>query len=252
VVRLGVATSHLQAMTYGFDADSVAFLACVDTAIELLAADSLVRHDRILPLACSPCDGGAFDLPAGDAGHSTTGSPAPAKTRAAPPSTRQIPEPVPRGMHFHDLTVALTGSNMIVVMCFRRPRNGRRALVFATTWLICLVTIQTTVPLPSFSCSYGMVQAGPSCPLCHGTEEPDQGVGPSLEAVPCCRADLIGSPEPVVPRLASTDRASGSVAPMILPVVLPHAGSAETVPLHGLLIATDSSPPVSSPLVLRL
>jgi hypothetical protein len=97
-----------------------------------------------------------------------------------------------------------------------------------------------------FRCNMGMAEAGPECPMCHGSEI---SVGTSNISQPCCEFVEELPPPPVV--LTAKEELPAPSAGSFLPSLRHVTPILQSAPIHE-VVARDVGPPAQNqPLFLR-
>ena len=81
----------------------------------------------------------------------------------------------------------------------RRSRARGVAIVALAAALV------STVPAATYRCSYGMVEAGPMCPLCHGETRAAATGESAIDRGPCCSSAIVDAFATTVTRDHSRD-----------------------------------------------
>jgi hypothetical protein len=78
---------------------------------------------------------------------------------------------------------------MFAMQPFLRFIIARRARGAAIVALAAVLA--STVPVATYRCNYGMVEAGPMCPFCHGDAQAAVAGESAIDRGPCCSSEIL-------------------------------------------------------------
>ena len=141
----------------------------------------------------------------------------------------------------------LSMRSILRFLTVRHARNHGLAMVALAAALV------SVVPAATYRCNYGMAEAGPICPSCHGALASTGSGEPTIDRGPCCSSEVFAGQAASTPRDQSRDVMTMSRADGSFPdVVKPSPALSFAHPGSGLRLLTRSSAPSGAPFILRL